>query len=173
MAGNAYLTLDPTTGRRTQVRALQASAGAGSAGSIIALNAAGQLDNTMLPTGIGPDTLSVLASETIASGALVNVYSNAGTLNVRNADASAASAAKEANGFVLVGGSSGTTLTVYFNGNVSGLTGLTVGAPVYLGTVGAAVATPALTAGYLVQRVGIATSATAFNFTYNEGDITA
>lgn len=52
MAGNAYLTV-LTSGARSLVRAIQTSAGAGDASKIVALNTAGKIDSSMLPTSPG------------------------------------------------------------------------------------------------------------------------
>lgn len=161
MAGNKYLSNN--AGQLQEVAAAQTSAGAADAGKVIALNAQGTLDSTMLPPGIGADTLSVLASEALAAGALVNIYNNAGTANVRNANATASG--KEAHGFVLAAVSSGAQATVYFNGINNQLTGLTPGVQYLSTTAGASTATPPSASGNVVQRLGVATSATTLNFT--------
>jgi hypothetical protein len=135
------------------------------AGQIPALNATtGLLDITMMPSGIGPNTENIVASEAIAAGALVNVYTNAGAVSVRNADNSNTS--KIANGFVLAAVASAGTATVYFGGIISGLSGLTPGAQYFLGTVGAPILASALptTAGTIIQSVGVAFSASVLVF---------
>ena len=142
---------------------LAVSAGTGSAGAILALAANGKLDPTVLPTGIGADTASIVASEALAAGAIVNVYNNAGTENVRNADNTAASAGKIATGFVLTAVTSGGTAIVYFNGVNTSVTGLTPG-PVYLGAAGAITSVVPSTSGYTLQSIGDAYSATAVHF---------
>jgi hypothetical protein len=152
---NASGVLDSTIVNSTVV-----SSGASSAGKLTALNSAGQLDLSVLPTGVGPDTQSILASEAISAGAFVNVYSNAGTANIRNADNTAAG--KQAHGFVLSAVSSGTNGLVYFVGNNTAVTSQTVG-NVYLGTVGAATSTAPSGSGNVVQLLGVATSATSIN----------
>ena len=96
MAGNKYLTNN--AGTITEVASLQSSAGAGDAGKIPALDAAGRLDNSMMPSGIGADTASVTSSENLAAGDLVNIWNSTGA-KVRKADAT--TAGKEAHGFVL------------------------------------------------------------------------
>lgn len=158
---NKYIA--QSSGALTEVEALVTSAGAGDAGKILALDAAGRLDNTVMPTGIGADTASITASEALAAGDLVNVWNDAGTTKVRKGDGSAAG--KPADGFVLSSVSSGAAATVYFEGTMTGLTGLTGGA-VYLHgtTAGAVTNTPPSGAGKVVQRVGVATSATTVNF---------
>lgn len=136
--------------------------GAANAYQIPALNASGQLDQTMMPTGIGPDTTPVTASEALAAGALVNVWSNAGTPNARNADNTSTS--KAAVGFVLGAVASGAQATVYMGGIVSGLSGLTPGQQYFLGTVGGVVTAAPTAAGTLTQAVGVAISATQLQF---------
>lgn len=137
------------------------SAGAGDSGKVVALDAAGKIDTTMMPAGIGADTQSLTTSEAIASGDLVNIWNSTGA-KVRKADATIAG--KEAHGFVLVGAGSGAQVTVYFEGNNTSVTGLTPG-PQYLSTTAglADIAAPSGT-GNVVQRVGFATSATSMNF---------
>lgn len=160
MAGNKYISIDGS-GDQLEVAATQTSAGSGDAGKIPALNSAGQIDPTMLPN---LDSTTILASETIAAGNIVNVYDNSGTRNVRKADGS--SYAKRAVGFVNAGITSGASGTVNFEGTVTGLTGLTAGVEYYLSNVtpGAITATPVTTSGHILQVVGTALSATELTF---------
>lgn len=160
MAANAYVNL--VNGVLTMVRATQTSSGVANANQIPALTANGVLDISLMPNGLGPDTATVIASEALAAGALVNIWSNAGVFNVRNADNS--TSGKEAHGFVLSAVSSSGAATVYFNGTNNAVTGLTPGV-LYLSTVGSTTSTAPTTAGNVLQRVGEATSATSMNFT--------
>lgn len=189
MAGNKYISNN--AGTLTEVASKQSSAGAGDAGSIVALNASGVLDSTIvnskttsagagdsgklpaldasgkldtsfMPTGIGADTASVSASEALAAGDLVNIWNSSGTAKARKADAT--TAGKEAHGFVLTSVSSGATATVYFEGSNTGVTGLTPGKQYLSTTAGLATSTAPSTAGNVVQVVGYATSATVINF---------
>lgn len=154
-----YLRLN--NGVPTQTEATTSSAGAGDAGKIVALDAGGKLDNTMMPTGIGADVAVIASSENLAAGDLVNIWNDGGTAKVRKADASAAG--KEAHGFVLDAVTSPANATVYFEGTNDQVTGLTPG-PQYLSTTaGIATATPPSTTGQVVQRVGVATAATSIN----------
>lgn len=138
------------------------SAGAGDAGKLPKLDAAGKLDNTMMPTGVGADSQSITASENLTAGP-VNVWDDGGTLKVRKADATAAG--KEANGFVTGAVTSGQPATVYFDGTMTGLTGLTLGADYFLSdTAGGYVTTPPTGTGKIVQRVGKALSTTTMSF---------
>ena len=162
MAGNKYLKL--SSGQLAEEAAVQASAGAGDAGKIPALDAAGKLANSMMPVGIGPDTKSMVASEALAANDLVNVYNDAGTEKCRKADATNG---RRANGFVLdsVAGGGAAVATVYTRGTVTGLSGKTPGAVQYLSsTAGLMTATAPSTAGYLVQEVGAAISPTEVAF---------
>ena len=143
------------------LNAVNASAGAGDAAKIVQLDSSGRIDTTMMPVGVGADSLSLTTSEAIASGDFVNIWNSSGA-KVRKADATVAG--KEAHGFVLVGVGSGAAATVYFEGTNTGVTGQTPG-PVFLSTTaGVATSTAPSGSGNVVQRIGFATSATAINF---------
>ena len=159
MAGNKYLKNN--SGTPTEEAAIQSSAGATDAGKIVALDAAGKLDNSMMPVGIGADTQSVTASEDLAAGDFVNVYNSSGA-KCRKADAS--TAGKEASGFVLAGVTSGNSATIYFEGTNTQVTGMTPGTVFLSTTPGIATSTAPSASGNVVQRIGFATSATTINF---------
>lgn len=190
MAGTKYLKHDGT-GLAQEVAANDASAGAADAGKIVALNGAGvlaasivnakatsvgvgdagkipsldgagRLDPSFLPVGLGADTLVISASEALAAGAYVNVWSSAGAFKVRNADATVAG--KEAHGFVLNAVASGANATVYFESTNTSVTGQTPGVVYLANTPGAGTATPPNAAGNVVQRLGFAASATTVSF---------
>ena len=156
-----YLAL--ISGVNTEVSGLTTSAGAGDAGKIPQLDSSGRLDQTLMPVGIGAETASVIASEALTAGNLVNIWSNAGTPNVRKADASNG---RIAHGFVLANVSASANATVYFEGTVTGLTGLTPGARQFLSATTPGLTTESVpaTAGQYVQRVGTAASTTSFTF---------
>lgn len=123
----------------------------------------GTLDPSVMPTGIGADVKVLPASEAIAANALVNVWSDAGTAKVRNADATAEG--KEAHGFVKAAFALNAQASVYMEGRITGLTGLTPGARMYLATTpGAAVAVSPNAAGNVSQHIGDALSATEIDF---------
>lgn len=176
MSGNKYVKLN-TNGSLQEVAATQTSGGAGDAGEIVALNSAGQIDMTMLPTNIGPDVKLVIASENLAAGDMVNVFNDAGALKVRKADASQANAGFRAHGFVLgsVTANGSNTALVYVEGIVTGLSGLTLGATYFLsGTAAGGITATAPTAiGHCVQEVGVALSATELAFEANQPIIRA
>jgi hypothetical protein len=149
-------------GLTTLVFGVQSSAGAANAGDIPALDETGRIDNSMMPVGIGADTASIPATENLAAGALVNVYNSTGQ-KVRNADGT--TAGKECTGFVLAAVTSGANATVYFEGTITGLTGLTPGARYYLATTpGGVTATPLAATGNVDQLVGVAISTTSISF---------
>ncbi|MGA6208063.1 hypothetical protein ACPESR_25250 [Nocardia testacea] len=156
-----YLFINKTTGQITEREALVVSAGAGDAGKIVALDASGRIDSSMMPVGIGADTASIQASEALAAGDFVNVH-NASGARVRKADGT--TAGKEAHGFVLAAVTSGAQATVYFEGTNTQVSGLTPGVQFLATTAGTATATAPAAAGNVIQRVGVATSATALNF---------
>ena len=159
MAAKKFLRL--VNGVLTEIFGVQTSAGAGNAGDLVSLDDSGRIDNSMMPVGIGADTSTISASETLAAGDWVNVWNNSGA-KVRKADAT--TAGKEAHGFVLAAVTSGNPATVYFKGTNTQVSGQTPG-PVFLQTT-AGVGGPTVpsASGNVVQQIGVAVSATAVNF---------
>lgn len=160
MAADKYLRLN--SGVPTETTATVTSAGAGNAGDIVALDDTGRLDNSVLPTGVGVDVKTLVASENLAAGDFVNIFSDAGTAKCRKADAS--TAGKQAHGFVLASVTSGNEGSVYFEGANTQVSGATPG-DVYLSatTAGGFTSTPPSGSGKVVQRVGVAVGATEIN----------
>ena len=148
-------------GQQAERAALVVSTGVADANRIVATDGTGKLDTSVLPTGIGADVKVLASSENLTAGDLVNIWNDAGTPKVRKADNSNN---RRANGFVITGVTAPANATVYFEGTITGLSGLTGGAPIYLGTSGAATATPPTAAGSIVQEVGVAVSATEVSF---------
>lgn len=144
------------------VNAKASSAGAADAGKVVALDGAGRIDATMMPVGIGADTKSIVASETLSAGNFVNLWSDGGAFKVRKADGS--TTGKRAHGFVLAGVSNGASATVYFEGENTAVTGMTPGDVFLAVTPGGAQAAAPTGSGQTVQRLGVATSATSINF---------
>ncbi|MDN6885277.1 hypothetical protein QMO14_16855 [Variovorax sp. CAN2819] len=153
---NANGVLDATI-----VNSKTSSAGAGDSGKVVALDASGRIDSSMMPVGIGADTASITASEALAAGDLVNVWNSSGA-KVRKADAT--TSGKEAHGFVLAAVANAALATVYFEGTNTAVTGLTPGPQFLTTTAGTSSNTAPSGSGNVVQRVGIATSATSLNF---------
>ena len=160
MAGDKILRLGSSG--IEEFAATDSSAGAGNAGDIVALDASGKLAVNMLPTGVGPAIKSIVASEAITAPALVNIWNDGGTAKVRKADAATN---KPANGFILASVASAASADVYFEGEVTGMSGLVAGKVWLSATVpGATQAAIPTTAGHIAQSVGWATSATTLDF---------
>jgi hypothetical protein len=97
---------------------------AAQAGKIVATDGTGRLDASIMPVGVAPDVYVGIASETLsATSPFVYIKSDGQVAN-----ASGASGGNPAIGFVLAGSAAAAQATVYFEGRVTGLTGLTVGA---------------------------------------------
>lgn len=160
MPASKFLAL--VSGRIREVVSTVTSSGVADDGKIVALDATGRLDNSVMPVGIGTETKSIVATENLAAGNLVNIWSSGGQFRVRKADAT--SQGKEAHGFVLSSVSSGSPAEVYLEGTITGLTGLTP-ARYYLSTTpGEITPTPPANSGNVVQYVGTAVSATELTF---------
>jgi len=159
MAGQGFLAR--VAGRTKQIFGIQTSAGAADAGKIPALNSAGVVDITMLPSGVGQNIVTAIATESLAVGAMVNLFATGAVWNARNADNSSN---REAWGFVIAAVASSGVATVYRLGTTNAsMTALTVGGDYYLGTVGAVIATPldpVTGTGKTDQYIGRAKSAT-------------
>jgi hypothetical protein len=148
----------------TEKQATTTSTGVTDAGKIVALGGDGLLDISVMPVGIGADTRVAVAGENLNAGDLVNLYNNAGVITARKADATGG-IAKQADGFVISAVTSGQNATVYFDGTITGLSGLTPGAIYYLSTTAGGITTTIpTTATYIAQSVGKALSATELTF---------
>lgn len=171
MAAKKYIKL--ANGRLQEEAGTATSAGAADEGKLVALDANGLIDTSMMPVGIGADTALVEASENLASGDFVNLWDDAGTIKARKADATAAG--KEADGFVLSAVTAGNDASVYFEGKNNALTGLTLGARYYLSaaSAGGATTTPPTGTGKVVQYVGRAINATTIAYEGTDGVILA
>jgi len=158
-----------TNGTQQEYSGISTSAGAGSAGEIPKLDAAGKLDITFLPAGVGQDAVTATAGEALSAGNFV--YFN-GSGQVLKADATAIG--KQARGYVNSSFSNGATATVFFDDTNTGLTGLTPGSTYYLDSTSGAVTTTApTTTNYIVQEVGFATSSTSLRVNIQEPIIRA
>ena len=163
MSTNKFLT--KVNGQTQLATGINTSVGAGDANKLISTDATGKIASTLLPAGLGVDTISVLASEALSAGDFVNLYNNSGTLNVRKADNSNS---REANGFVLTAVSNAATGTVYLKGQNTSVTGLTPGTIYYLGTAGGTTTTAPSASNTIIQVLGKTLSATNLMFEYDE-----
>ena len=135
------------------------SAGAGDSGKIVALNADGEIDPTMLP---GAEATTFTADEALTATNFVNIYdAGGGTMKVRKADAT--TDGKPANGYVKANVSDEAAATVYWGNVLNGFTGLTPAAKYFLdaATPGAITDTPPTATGSVWQYLGKAISDTA------------
>ena len=145
-----------TDGSRVEYAGKNTSAGAADAGEFIILDAAGKLNTSMLPNGVGADAITATAGEALNAGDFVYI-SPTGT--VLKADATAI--AKSARGYVIATVASAALATVFFDESNSAVTGLIAGATYYLSaTPGQVTTTPPTITGQIVQELGFATSAT-------------
>lgn len=108
------------------------------------------------------DSGTLVTTEQLHSGDLVNVYTDAGQPRVRRA--SAAAVGKEAHGYVLTSATVGEGVTVYFEGTNTQVTALTPGPQYLSATSGLCSSSAPSSSGNVVQRVGVALSATELNF---------
>lgn len=158
-----------SNGTLNEYSGVTTSAGASSSGEIPALDSAGKLDITMMPTGFGQDAITATAAEALSAGDFVYFNSSGGVLK---ADATAI--AKQARGYVTTAVSNAALATVYFDDSNTALTGLTPGSTYYLSTTsGGVTLTPTTTAGQIVQEIGFASSATNLRVNIQEPIIRA
>ena len=155
-------------GRQTLESSVSVSTGPTSQGRVPELDAAGRLDQSMMPVGVGADVAIKPASETLSAGSYVNIWNDGGVAKVRKADASVVG--KEAHGFILDSVVDGADAMVYFEGRNTQLTGLTPGARYYLSDTlpGGVTATPDTASGHIHQFLGVAVSTTEINFEASE-----
>jgi len=163
MAANKYLSL--TAGKIKEVIATVTSAGAGDANKIVALDAAGKLDVSILPAGVAAEVTVVASFENLTAGEFVNIFLDSAVAKARKADAT--TNAKTAHGFVLANVTAPANATVYrISTTNTALTGLTIGSDYFLSTTPGGVTTTAPSAtGNIVQPLGRATLTTSMVFT--------
>lgn len=156
--------LSRISGKTKEVTPITTSSGAGDASKIPQTDSDGRFHISLMPSGIGPATVVLPASEALSAGNFVNIWNDAGTIKVRKSDAT--TAGKEADGFVLSAVSSSANATVYKRGTNTSMAGLTAGSEYYLSTTaGGVTALPGPTgAGNVSQFIGKATSATELEF---------
>lgn len=169
MAASKFISL--VSGRLREIVATVTSSGVADDGKIVALDANGRLDNSVMPVGFGDDTKLVQASENLSAGDVVNIWNSGGDFRVRKADAT--TSGKEAIGFVLNSVTSGGNANVYLEGSITGLSGLTPGRYYLSTTPGQITATPPTGSANVVQYVGTALSDTDLTFEPSDGVILA
>lgn len=150
------------TGVQQEVAATITGGSAAQDGKIVALDATGRLDSTLMPVGIGADTATGTANEALSAANPFVYIKSDGTF----ANASAASGGNPCIAFVNASFASAATATIFFQGRVTGLTGLTPGARYYLSdtTPGGLTLTPVSGTGKLHQYLGRAINSTSLTF---------
>jgi hypothetical protein len=161
MVNQKFLTKGP--GVITEAQAIATSSGAGDAGKIPCLDAAGKIAENMMPSGVSAE---VQVAKAGVGGLAANdvVYFHMVDVNLTADKADATDATKRAQGYVKAAVSQGDDATVFLDGELPG-TGLTPGAKYYLTTTpGTVSATAPSGSGNMQQCVGEAVSATAIKF---------
>lgn len=153
-------------GEMVSEESITVSTGASSAGKIPALDSNGKWDNSFMPSGIGADTVTLPAIESLSAGAFVNIYDNAGTISVRNADNT--DNTKPASGFVKSEYASAASAVVYLEGDNDALTGLAVGTKYFLDTAGGYTATVPTAKNSIIQPLGLTKATTTIRFEQND-----
>ena len=155
-----FLKRDQATGTIQEESTVTVSAGAADVGKAASLDAAGKLDPSVMPVGIGADTQSAVASEALAANDLINFHNVAGVLNMRKADKTNGRAAM---GFVKAAVANAASGVAFLEGALPALA-RAPGARQYLDTAGGVTEAPATAAGHLHQYIGNALTATSINF---------
>ena len=155
MPGEKFIQMT-TGGNFTEKRGVQ-TGGSSNANKIAALDSAGKIANTMLPDGIGQDTVVIQASEALSAGQFINIWQSGSDTRVRRASAS--STITRADGFVKEDVASGSDATIFISGintNVEG--SINVGGKVFLSaTPGQGRAVPPTSVNNIAQYLGICT----------------
>lgn len=154
-------------GRPANFNPITVSAGATDAGKVFQTDASGKIDITFLPNNIGPDAVSIVASEALVAGDFVNIYSNAGVANVRKAIATSDN--MRAYGYVQAAVVSLASATVFFDDTNAAQSGMVAGPQWLSDTVaGKTVGTPPSAVGTISQEIGVAVSATSVHVRFGE-----
>ena len=78
MAVQKFLSL--VNGLVKEAAAIVTSSGASDAGKIVALDAAGKLDATVMPSSAGTAVITALAMDALSAGDFVTIINNGGTI---------------------------------------------------------------------------------------------
>lgn len=153
-----YQTFDDSTQTQKEV-AFVSTGGSGNANKAVQLNSDGFIDPTMIADA---EVKSGNAFEAITAKQLV-YFKTDGTV----AKASGAVGGHKAQGWAANSASVGQPVTVYQEGTIGGLTGLTAEKNYFLSamTAGAYTDTAPTGSGELLQTIGVALSTTELNFT--------
>lgn len=158
-----FLERNTTSGLVSEKTGLTQSTGVADAGRLISTGNDGKIDPTLMPPGIGADTVALPAAESLSAGNFVFIRNDAGVAKV--AKASAAVGGSYAMGYVLETVTTGQTVLVYFEGRNTALTGIIPGERYYLSdtTPGGIKTTTVTGAGKLHQFVGRGATSTSIS----------
>lgn len=138
------------------VNSNNAGGGGGGGGGVSGIGTSGTPGST---SSVGIYITNLPAVEPIALSAPVNIFLSGGAPAIRNANAALA---YSCDGFAATAITTGALGTIYINGVVGGLLGLTAGTDYYLAATSGAISTTGATAsGQLYQRVGKAVNNTS------------
>jgi hypothetical protein len=161
----ALTYLNVLLGKIKQITAVT-TGGSGKENSIVGTDATGRLAMSLMPVGIGPETITAKATSSLTAGDFVFMYKGASGAELFKADASPSSGAvRPATGFVLVDVGAGATATVYSISNTNtSKSGLIIGDDYWLSTGGGITNTPPVTPTWLCQYIGKADTVSSIVF---------
>lgn len=169
MSSNKFLTIASNGAKRLLTAIANRVDSATSGNKILMTRSDGYIDNSFIPPGVGGEaTITAVATEALAAGDFVNVYSNSGVRSVRKADATNG---RQATGFVLAAVANAATATIILRGENTALTTIAMDTIYYLGITGTATTTAPTTNGHLIQELGVGISTTSILFEYDSGAI--
>lgn len=165
-----YIKRDATTGEHAEQAGTVVGGTVAQAGKITALDNTGRLDPSIMPVGIVADTYTGSAFESIQNGAFCYIRSDG-----QIANATGAVGGIECMGFALAGGSTGTAVTIYFEGRNTSLGGLIPGKRYYLSATipGGLTDVPLIGGDKIHQYLGRAVTSNTLSFEPGESIILA
>jgi hypothetical protein len=152
MAANKYVSL--ILGKYKEVIAAVTS----TANAILAMDATGRIDISVLPVGVGAEVVVCPSKEALTAGDWVNFVLDGGVIKAQKADGTTNT--KVSHGFVLANSLIAAPATVFLPSNINtAVAGLVIGDDYYLSTVAGGVTNvPLSAAGNLSQWIGKATA---------------
>ena len=171
-----FLQLDTVDGSIRESRSVDTTTGVEDAGKIPALDAAGRLDQSLMPVGLIPGTRILTASEDLAAGDFVTIWNDIGIVKVKKGSGEVDDTTVI--GFVLddVVTSVNDQVLVYFEGTNTQCSGTIAGTRYFIGddtNRGVPVAVPPSSNGNVIQYLGTAISETEIIFEPSDGIVVA
>lgn len=169
-----FITID-NTGKKILKGALDTSTGTTDAGKIVATNADGKVDISMIPTEVGKVGGMFILSEPITAGDWINLFTDGTTYKARLADVTDVS--KVCHGFATKSGIAGDSVLIMLEGlnTYINTTGLVNGNGYFLDKLGKYVATPDMTIPTVkfVQPLGycVNTDATTLAIRFEQDEV--